>query len=388
MKGGYIIMWIEPKANGKYSLKERYKDPYTGKTHRATIVIDKNTPQAIKKASIILAEKIKTLTAPHHQKITITFGQLYDEWFSYYKIQNKRTSWIKVPFMVDKHILPIITKEMLIVKIDSALIMKIIDNMYTFGNYSLNYTKQTRTTLSSIFSFAVDKEYLKNNPVTRTKVMPKREIERQQKKKLSDKYLEKSELDILLKSLYSNPRRHLQALISEFLSLTGLRYGEMQALQWKNFNGQSINIEGTLDYTLSKMENAVKTSTKNESSERVVDLPRKAINILSEIQSINSVKYSINPDDYIFLSTQKTPLTIHAFNATIKRSAQEINLSKNVSSHIFRHTHVSILAESNIPLKAIMERVGHSDANTTLQIYNHVTEKSREQIKSALDNIF
>ena len=57
-------------------------------------------------------------------------------------------------------------------------------------------------------------------------------------------------------------------------------------------------------------------------------------------------------------------------------------------SHIFRHTHVSILSESNIPLKAIMERVGHSDANTTLQIYNHVTKKSKAKITSALDDIF
>lgn len=381
-------MWIEQKANGKFSIKERYVDPYTSKTRKASLVLEKNTPQAINKARSLLSEKVKALTEKSSDKKILTFGELYEEWFRYYKIQNKRTSWIKVPFMVDKHIFPVISKETLIDRVDAPLIMKIVDNMYTFGNYSLNYTKQTRTTLSAMFSFAVDKEYLETNPVAKTKVMPKREIERQQRKKLNDKYLEKSELHLLLEALYANPRCQLHAMIAEFLALTGLRYGELQAIQWKNFTGKSISIEGTLDYTLSRMQDAVKTSTKNESSERVVELPQKAINILLDIKNINTMRYGIAPEDYIFISNQKTPLTIHAFNSIIKRIAKNAGISKNVTSHIFRHTHVSILSESNIPLKAIMERVGHSDANTTLQIYNHVTKKSKAQITNALDNIF
>ncbi|CEN29374.1 tyrosine-type recombinase/integrase [Lactococcus piscium] len=381
-------MWVAQKKNGKYIIRERYTDPYTGKTKIASLVIERNTSQAINKGSAVLSEKIKNLTKINYSYNKKTFGELYEEWFRYYKIQNKRTSWIKVPFMVDKHILPVITKEMLIDRVDAPLIMKIVDTMYTFGTYSLNYTKQTRTTLSAIFSFAVDKEYLETNPVAKTKVMPKREIERQQRKKLNDKYLEKAELHLLLEALYANPRCQLHAMIAEFLALTGLRYGELQAIQWKNFTGKSISIEGTLDYTLSRMQDAVKTSTKNESSERVVELPQKAINILLEIENINTMKYGITPEDYIFISNQKTPLTIHAFNSIIKRVAKNAGISKNVTSHIFRHTHVSMLSESNIPLKAIMERVGHSDANTTLQIYNHVTKKSKAQITNALDNIF
>ncbi|MGO2940481.1 MAG: tyrosine-type recombinase/integrase [Pseudolactococcus laudensis] len=381
-------MWVEPKINGKFSLKERYIDPNTGKTRKATLTIEKDTPQAINKGRVALLEKINTLTNTASRNNSKTFGEVYDEWFKYYKIQNKRTSWIKVPFMMDKHILPYVRREILIDKVNSALIMQVIDNMYTFGNYSLNYTKQTRTTLSAILSFAVDKEYIKTNPVTKTKVMPKREIERQQRKKLNDKYLEKEELRVLLDALYANPRHQLHAMISEFLSLTGLRYGELQALQWKNFTGTSVNVEGTLDYTLSKISDAVKTSTKNQSSERVVDLPQKAIEILYDIKVINTMKYNVDSENYIFLSTSKYPLTIHAFNSIIKQVAKNVGITKTVTSHIFRHTHVSILSESNIPLKAIMERVGHSDANTTLQIYNHVTKKSRETITNALDNIF
>lgn len=34
-----------------------------------------------------------------------------------------------------------------------------------------------------------------------------------------------------------------------------------------------------------------------------------------------------------------------------------------------------------------MERIGHAKADTPLLIYNHVTQKSKDQITTALDNI-
>ncbi|WP_373306142.1 hypothetical protein [Lactococcus formosensis] len=54
---------------------------------------------------------------------------------------------------------------------------------------------------------------------------------------------------------------------------------------------------------------------------------------------------------------------------------------------MFRHSNVSLLAELNLPLKTIMERVGYSNANTTLNIYNHVTKKIREEVIEALNDI-
>ena len=45
-----------------------------------------------------------------------------------------------------------------------------------------------------------------------------------------------------------------------------------------------------------------------------------------------------------------------------------------------RHTHVSILAQHAIPLKAIQERVGHSDSNMTLRIYTHVTDNMAQNL--------
>ena len=60
-------------------------------------------------------------------------------------------------------------------------------------------------------------------------------------------------------------------------------------------------------------------------------------------------------------------------------------IKKKMSSHIFRHSHISLLAELNIPVKAIMERVGHADMETTMKIYTHVTKKTKASIVEKLN---
>ncbi|WP_275655507.1 tyrosine-type recombinase/integrase [Streptococcus oralis] len=63
-------------------------------------------------------------------------------------------------------------------------------------------------------------------------------------------------------------------------------------------------------------------------------------------------------------------------------------MEKNLSSHIFRHSHISFLAESSLPIKSIMDRVGHSNAKITLEIYSHTTEDMEDKLVNKLDTIF
>lgn len=48
-------------------------------------------------------------------------------------------------------------------------------------------------------------------------------------------------------------------------------------------------------------------------------------------------------------------------------------------SHCLRHTHGTILAENGINPKTVMERLGHKDIQTTLQIYTFNTENMQQQ---------
>ncbi|MEK5147023.1 tyrosine-type recombinase/integrase [Psychrobacillus sp. FSL K6-4615] len=43
-----------------------------------------------------------------------------------------------------------------------------------------------------------------------------------------------------------------------------------------------------------------------------------------------------------------------------------------------RHTHISLLAEAEVDLNFIMNRVGHKNSKTTTAIYLHVTGGMRD----------
>lgn len=379
-------MWIEELPNRKYKYIERYKDPYTEKIRKKSVILTSNSPQATKKARKLLDIKIKE-ALENYNKSNITFGELYKDWYEYYKQHVKRTSYLKVPMMM-KHVSKHISNDTIVRNIDETLINKIIEDMYTFGDLSLNYTKQTKTTLSVMLNYAIDRKYIQRNPALAVKIRPKKVEEEKRKISMEKKYLEKEEIDKILKHLYSNPRRKLHSIMAEFLYLTGLRYGELLALQTKDYKDGKISINGTLDYTSVKMDNAIKTTPKNTYSQREVHLSNRAKELIESVIADNIlVRESNDPDQYIFISTNGTPLTLHAFNAVLHKVEKELDLRKSLSSHIFRHSHVSLLSELGVPLKAIMERVGHSDANTTLSIYNHVTKKAKQQVIDKLNSL-
>lgn len=65
----------------------------------------------------------------------------------------------------------------------------------------------------------------------------------------------------------------------------------------------------------------------------------------------------------------------------------KLDYPKHITTHVFRHTHVSLLAEMGVPLKAIMQRVGHHNPGTTLNIYTHVTTTMQDEVIKKLDAI-
>jgi hypothetical protein len=44
---------------------------------------------------------------------------------------------------------------------------------------------------------------------------------------------------------------------------------------------------------------------------------------------------------------------------------------RNASLHTLRHTHASNLLSRGIPLPAVLQRLGHADANITARVYSH-----------------
>lgn len=54
---------------------------------------------------------------------------------------------------------------------------------------------------------------------------------------------------------------------------------------------------------------------------------------------------------------------------------------------MLRHSHISLLAELGVPIRAIMERVGHRDPSITLTVYNHITQNVQDEMRGKLNQI-
>ncbi|MDN6836154.1 MAG: tyrosine-type recombinase/integrase [Lactococcus lactis] len=126
-------------------------------------------------------------------------------------------------------------------------------------------------------------------------------------------------------------------------------------------------------------------------SYREIEISNQAMEILDQVIFENQLKINdYNEDSYIFLGKAKKPIQVNTLNNALKYNNDKLGkdkIYKRLHSHIFRHSHVSLLSELNVPIKAIMQRVGHEDEATTLKIYTHVTQKQKSDIIKKMNNL-
>lgn len=376
---------MEELPNGKYKFFERYKDPYTEKLKKVSVTMEKKTPQARNQAAILLQEKInQKLGEKQHFVSDITFEKLYEEFEENWK-HGVKNSTVYASKNVKKEILKQIECDYLVRNIDRRLLQKVIDQLLQDGR-SHNYVSKIKFKLNQIMKFAVRMNYIDTNEMLFVE-MPRKVITTDDLRKKNTKYLDQKEFKLFIQNLKEEAlcdyRINKYIRIAKVLFLTGMRYGELAALNYKediDFSKKTIHIKHTYDFRQKE-----RTTPKTIKSDRVITAPQKVLDIIKE-QIIENATNGFDTD-FIFINTLGEPITNARVISALKRHGQKIGIDKNITTHMFRHSHISLLAELGIPLTAIMDRVGHSDSKTTLEIYSHVTQKMVSDISSKLDKI-
>ena len=380
-------MWIEELPNGKYKFFERYKDPYTEKWKRVSVTLESGSNRAKKEAQKLLDERIEN-TLANLQTPDVLFTAILDEWWGFYQKEIKRSSISSLTGNVNE-LRSIFALNVKIVNIDTRYIQNFLNNL----EVTRSKLERFKSILNLTFDYALALDYIKDNPARRAK-LPKMLKTIDDYQKTAKKFLEDTELKKLIEELYRRPNTYRLALLADFMAYNGCRIGEAIAIKPENidFENKTVAIHGTLDKTVSYTRGE-KTTTKTSASWRTVAMSEKEIGILLRMIELNELSKNTNSKyvdlGYVFVTKNGIPIQNNSFNTAIRNANErlDIPIDKHLTSHIFRHTLVSRLAEYNIPLKAIMQRVGHSDSKTTLQIYTHVTQKMEANVVKLLNKL-
>ena len=375
-------MWMEELPNGKYKFFERYKDPYTEKLKKVSVTMEKKTPQAKNQAAILLQEKINKKISTK-QVESITFEEIYKLFYKSWS-QTVKESTKHNCKSIDKKMKEVIPSDTLLANLDRRFLQEAIEKVIETNGHIA--AKKVRHRLRGIFKYAVQYSYIENNEVDYTTI-PQRPKTLEELEKKRNNFLTMDEIKALVNVLNGREYHQKYADMVLVLSLTGMRYGELTALQLKNidFQNNKIEITGNFDSV-----NKIKTLPKTTNSIRTIKVSKTVMEAIQrQIARLSERFQPLSSDDYIFCFERwNQPTTISCFIQILKKYGKEAGIDKNLTSHIFRHSHISFLAESGLPIKSIMDRVGHSNAKMTLEIYSHTTQDMEDKLVDKLDSIF
>lgn len=381
-------MWIEERQSKKgtrYKYCERFELP-NGEIRKVSVIFNTNSSHARKQATIELQRKYEQAVKEIDINKVVTYYDVAMSWLEHTEPTVKRSTHINHTIYVNK-IFTYIDKSLPIASLTAVTLEDVLHKVYYVENLSYSYTRATFTTMKAIYKHAKRKKLIPSLIDFEDIEIKKKPFSHSDIAKKQNKFLDAVELKETLMQLSKIDSRI--SLLFEFVSLTGLRIGELLALRYSDYDKENatININGTIQYDYKNSSEIKRGTPKNIYSVRDVSLSDRAVSILNSIMLENkrrSLWFEGYIDHgYIFTSSRGNPYDIQFLNRRLKGVHIE---GKHLTTHIFRHTHISMLAELGVPLKTIMQRVGHNDPNTTLSIYTHVTKSMHDDVINKLNH--
>lgn len=305
-----------------------------------------------------------------------TFGELYELWFeSVYKHNVKESTYVKTQELFKNHILPAFGH----LRAEKISVTYCQRTVKTWCDTHSKY-KVMKNYVSTVLDYAVMLGLIRDNPMKKV-VTPKRKVNVDEEK--VENFYSKEELQHFLECVRSDGMLRWFALF-RLLAFTGFRKGEALALEWKDidFLHGTVTVsktlargaDNTLIIQLPKTKNSMRIIAVDEvtlgilkdwKKEQAIDLLKCGYNTLSKTQPI----FTTYRNEYM----QHATIT-NRINRIIKKHDL-----KKITTHGLRHTHCSLLFEAGVPIQEVKERLGHSDIQTTMNIYTHVTKKAKEK---------
>lgn len=364
------------KNNSLYSQNEKgkvrylmpYTDPMTGKLKRVSVFFAKDTPRNRAEATRILEERIaeKTgmsdadellLSTAIDRYITFTGRTLKASTLRRNQATMSRVQRLFPPDTRLNSIAPTVWKD------------RILSISKTNGAYN-EYIRRVKAFLRWCYQ---------NDMLDDGKVIDKLGFlpDASRRDKATDKYLEPDEVTRLLDAMQACPRWQL---LTEFMILSGLRCGEVLALEIGDLSDDYISVTKTYDEN-----NRIVTSPKTAMSVRQVSIQPELAACIRKIKRWRAgvqLAYGFRTD-ILFPSIHGTYSSYWGFEKYLKETSVPL-FGRKITTHTLRHTCASLLLGSGVPIEVISRRLGHENSRVTKEIYLHKTKKLEESDAAAV----
>lgn len=220
--------------------------------------------------------------------------------------------------------------------------------------------------LSAIFSRAVRWGVMFSNPCER--------VEPPKLRRKEAACLDEAQTKALLEAVEAKASLQYHVMVKLML-FSGARRAEVCGLEWGDIDWENDRIHIQRNSLYVPSAGMYEDTTKTESSDRVVKLPRTVMELLQMQRTRQESDKALVGDawqehDKVFTQWNGKPINPSSVSTWLSKFCERNGLP-HTTPHMLRHTSATLLLMQGVPLKAVSKRLGHTLASTTSDIYGH-----------------
>jgi integrase len=302
------------------------------------------------------------------------FKEYAELWLTgYVKRLRRETTFERYAGILRQHVYPVLGR----LSIDEIARKDVRDLLLSLYNKGLSKGTVclTRDVLSGPFAHAIDDEIIENNPVQG--VVKRLQLTRNKTSEIEP--LTRAEVQVFLETCQEFRPDYYAFFLTA--SRTGLRLGELLALQWGDLDWNSKFIRVNKSFKRGRI-----TPTKTGKGRRV-DMSDQLCGALKGLQTQrrrDALQRGAAVTPFLFFEKNGQPLSQNTIRGVFKRILSKAGL-REIRIHDIRHSFASLLLSDGQSPVYVKEQLGHSSIQMTVDIYGHLIPSSNREAVNRLD---